>query len=64
MGRLVNLADDSGWFKKVVGVLFIVIGLSIVLGYDKVFETAVLDSGLLDGVFEIENQLLEANLEL
>lgn len=64
MGRLINLADDSGWFKKGIGVLFIVIGIAIMFGFDKVFETAVLDSGLLDGVIQIENQLLEENLEL
>jgi cytochrome c-type biogenesis protein len=64
MGRLINLADGSGWFKKVVGVLFIIIGVAIMFGLDKAFETAVLDSGLLDGVINIENTLLEENLEL
>ncbi len=62
MGRLLNLADDSGWFKKVIGVLFIAIGIAIMFGLDKVFETAILDSGLLDGVINIESQFLEENL--
>jgi cytochrome c-type biogenesis protein len=61
MGRLLNLADDSGWFKKTIGVLFIVIGIAIILGLDKTFETAVLNSGLLDGVIEFENAILEEN---
>jgi cytochrome c-type biogenesis protein len=64
MGRLLNLADDSGWFKKVIGALFIIIGIAIMLGLDKAFETAVLNTGLLDGVINIENSLLEENLEL
>ena len=64
MGRLINLADGSGWFKKVVGVLFVVIGIAIIFGLDKTFETAILDSGLLDGVIGIENQFLEENLDL
>ena len=64
MGRLTNLADGSGWFKRSVGILFIIIGIAIMLGLDKAFETAVLDSGLLDGVIGIENQLLENNLDL
>lgn len=62
LGKLLNLADDKGWFKKVVGVLFVVIGIAIIFGYDKAFETAVLDSGLLDEVINIENGLLEENL--
>jgi len=64
MGRLINLADGSGWFKKVVGVLFVVIGIAIIFGLDKTFETAILDSGLLDGVIGIENQFLDENLDL
>lgn len=64
MGRLINLADDSGWFKKAIGVLFIIIGIAIMFGLDKAFETAILESGALDGVIGIENQLLEENLEL
>ena len=61
MGKLLNLADDKGLFKKIVGVLFIVIGIAIIFGYDKVLEAKVLDSGLLDGVQSIENKLLEEN---
>lgn len=63
MGRLINLADDSGWFKKIVGILFIFIGIAIMFGFDKAFEAKVLDSGILDGVLNIENQLLEEKLD-
>lgn len=62
--RLMNLADGSGWFKKIVGIIFIIIGIAIILGLDKAFEAMILESGLLDGVFNIENQLLENNLQL
>lgn len=64
MGRLINLADDKGWFKKVIGILFAIIGIAIIFGLDKAFETAVLESGALDGVINIENSLLEDNFDL
>ncbi len=56
--RLGGLADSRGYFKKVIGVLFVIIGLLIVLGLDKKIETKILDSGYFD-VTKLEYQLLE-----
>lgn len=58
MKRLIMLSSDDGIFKRIIGILFVVIGIAIVLGYDKAFETAILETGALDGVINIENALL------
>lgn len=50
--------NPNGIFKKSLGILFIVIGLSIFTGFDKRFETFLLDNGLFD-VTQIEMRFLE-----
>lgn len=55
-----SLAFDSrGWFKKAIGMLFILVGLLIITGNDKKFESWVLDRGFNSGVLQIEQGLLE-----
>lgn len=56
--RMSTFADPRGWFKRIVGLLFVVLGLMIALGYEKKFETAILDGGYFD-VTQIEQKLLE-----
>lgn len=56
--KLTVLSDPNGAFKKVLGVLFIVLGLLIVFGIEKKIETALLESGYFD-ITKVENKLLE-----
>lgn len=51
-------ADPHGNFKKIIGVLFILVSLAIFTGFDKKIETAILDSGYFD-ITQVENRLLE-----
>ena len=51
-------ANPKGWFKRGLGILFVLVGIAIVTGFDKVLEIAILDAGFFD-VTQIENQLLE-----
>jgi cytochrome c biogenesis protein CcdA len=49
--RLKLFTNPNGTFKKVLGVLFLIVGISIILGFDKQIETWILDSefyGLID----------------
>ncbi len=51
-------ADPNGWFKKVLGILFILIGIAIISGFDKVIEAP------LYSVFDetvVEQHLLQSN---
>lgn len=50
--------DPKGWFRRGLGVLFVIVGLAIITGADKQFEAWVLDQGYFD-LTGIEQQLLE-----
>jgi cytochrome c biogenesis protein CcdA/thiol-disulfide isomerase/thioredoxin len=50
--------DPKGWFRRILGILFLIVGLSIITGFDKKVETAILDSGFFD-VTTIDKQLLK-----
>ncbi len=56
--KLTNVSDGRGWFKRSLGVLFILLGLSIMLGLEKKFETNLIERGYFD-VTKIEHKLLE-----
>lgn len=56
--RLSRLSDSRGLFKRLVGALFIVLGLLIATGYEKQFEIWLLDSGYID-VVNFEQGILE-----
>jgi len=56
--RLGWAADPRGFFKRALGVLFIIVGIAVITGVDKQFQIWVLDTGFLD-VTRIEQKLLE-----
>jgi cytochrome c biogenesis protein CcdA len=58
LSRIRWIVDPTGWFKKALGVLFILLGLAIMTGFEKKIETALLDAGFLD-LRGIEVKLLE-----
>ncbi len=58
MSSLDIAADPHGMFKKVLGALFILVGVAILTGYDKHLQTRLLDAGFFD-VTKIEQKLLE-----
>lgn len=59
VGRLNASADPRGWVKRGMGVLIIFVGLLILTGNDKKFETYLLDSGFIDFT-AIEQRILES----
>lgn len=56
--RLSWIADGHGWFKRGLGLLFLLVGLAVMTGFDKVIETKILDSGVFD-VTQVEQRLLD-----
>jgi cytochrome c-type biogenesis protein len=50
-------ADPHGWFKRGLGILFIIVGVGIIAGWDKEFATFVINSGIFD-VTKIEQYFL------
>lgn len=48
IARLKMFSDPNGWFKKILGIVFLVVGISVISGFDKVVETSILNSGYFD----------------
>jgi thiol-disulfide isomerase/thioredoxin len=53
-------ADPKGWFKKVLGVLFLLVGIAIIGGFDKKIQLFLIDAGIFD-ITKIEQGLLQKN---
>ena len=51
-------ADPRGWFKRIMGIIFIAVALLIITGYDKKLQVSILDAGFFD-VTKIELGLLQ-----
>ncbi len=60
MNKLGVAADPKGWFKKTLGIIFIIVGIAVIGGFDKKTQLFLLNSGFFD-VTKIEQKLLEKN---
>lgn len=60
VGKLRGFADPKSWFKKVLGVLFAIVGIAILMGWDKQFEAYILDnSEATFQLIEFEERLIK-----
>lgn len=57
VARLRWLANPNGWFKRSIGVLFVVVGVAVLFGIDKDIQTFVLEQGWYDPISNIEMRL-------
>lgn len=57
VSKLGWLSNPSGWFRRVIGILFIAVGLSVVFGLDKKLQTFVLEQGWYDPISRLERSL-------
>ena len=55
--RLGWLADPRGWFRRSMGVLFIIVGVVVIIGADKALQTLILDLGWYDPIADLEGVL-------
>ena len=60
MNSLNIVADPRGWVKRSIGVLFLLVGIFIITGFDKKIETQIINSQLFD-VTKVEQYLLQKN---
>ena len=58
VGGLKWAVDPRGWFKRSIGIVFLVMGISIIFGLDKKFQTFLLDMGFVD-ITKIERLMLD-----
>ncbi len=57
--KLEGVANPKGLFKRFLGVLFIAVGFAVFFGYDKAIEGRILDTGIYDGISDIEGSLID-----
>lgn len=57
ISKLQWLANPNGWFKKLVGTFFIIVGIMVIFGIDKNIQTYVLEQGWYDPIKNIEQKL-------
>lgn len=55
--RMRWLSNPSGWFKKTIAFLFLIVGLGVMFGLDKKVQTYVLENGWYDPIMRIEESL-------
>jgi cytochrome c-type biogenesis protein len=60
--KLTKVADPKSWFKKALGILFLIVGIAIITGFDKKVEAAILDSGYFD-ITKTEQTILESTMK-
>ena len=52
--RLGWLAKPDGWFRRVIGAIFVLVGIAVITGFDKQLQTWILDAGLYDPIAGLE----------
>lgn len=52
--KLSSLSNPHGKFKRIIGILLVVVGIIILLGFDKDIQTFVLDKGWHDPISGLE----------
>lgn len=56
--HLRSVADPNGWFKKGLGIVFIVIGICMFFRWDKALEAYIIEQGYF-GITSFEERLVE-----
>lgn len=51
------LSNPNGWFRRTIGVAFIVVGVAVVFGLDRKFQAFVLEEGWYDPIMKLEQRL-------
>ena len=59
VARLGWASNPRGWFKRTVGILFILVGLAVLFGLDRQLQAFILESGLYDPISNLEHSLMK-----
>jgi thiol-disulfide isomerase/thioredoxin len=57
-------ADPNGWFKRGLGILFLIVGIFIITGTDKKIQTFLVEKGYYNVSSLEQNLLKKANTEM
>ena len=61
VGSITWAADPHGWFKRGLGIIFLIVGIAVFTGLDKQFQAFILDTGF--NTVQFENSLLEGVIQ-
>jgi len=50
-------ANPNGWFRKTLGIIFVITGLIVIFGLDKQIQALIIESGLYDPIKRFEQRL-------
>jgi cytochrome c-type biogenesis protein len=56
--RLRWISNPGGWFRKSIGILFLLVGVAVILGFDKEIQAYVLEQGWYDPISGLEKTLM------
>ena len=59
INKLQWASDPNGWFRRLLGVVFILVGIAIIAGWDKQLETYLIDHGLFIDSSKFEFNLID-----
>lgn len=57
VSKLRWLSNPNGWFRKTIGLAFLIVGVSVILGLDKKIQAYVLEKGWYDPISNLEQRL-------
>lgn len=52
--RLGWMANPNGWFRRIIGAIFVLVGVAVITGFDKQLQTWILDAGFYDPIAAFE----------
>lgn len=58
VSKLKWMSNPNGIFQKIIGSLFIVVGIAVIFGLDKQVQTYVLENGWYDPIVRIEESFM------
>jgi cytochrome c-type biogenesis protein len=58
--KLGGVSDSKGWFKRTLGILFLLVGIFVITGLDKKLEATLINKGYT-GWSSLENKFLKIN---
>lgn len=50
-------SNPHGWFRRTMGILFIIVGVAVIFGLDRDFQAYVLEQGWYDPIMKLEQSL-------
>ena len=51
-------SNPHGWFKRTLAIIFILVGLAVIIGFDKTIQAYVVEHGWYDPIAEFERSFL------